>query len=80
MVSGRNGHYVLSKRIYRMMLHWLEKERLVCEMCGEEILPGCEIHRCGKVTVRPNQYAERQGNPLCRLYHDECWESLYFEC
>jgi len=72
-------YYVLTKGNYTKFLGWLERERLLCEKCGEEIHPGDEIHRCGKMYARENQWGEPQGNPRCRLYHSECFEELFFE-
>jgi hypothetical protein len=81
MVHGRTGDYVLSRRIHSKLLKWLGREQLICEVCGEEIRPGDHVHRCGKVSVWENQWAEeRSGNPFCRFYHSECFGGLYIEC
>lgn len=76
---GRSSDSVLSNRMYRKFLIWLERDILVCASCGEEIRPGDLIHRCGRVFVKHNPWGDRRPNKRCRLYHAECFQSLYIE-
>lgn len=76
---GRNSDSVLSTRMYRKFLMWLQREKLVCERCGVELHPGDLIHRCGSVFATNTQWGAREPNKSCRFYHEECFQSLYIE-
>lgn len=78
MGSRANVH--LKKGSLRRYLNWLGRERLVCECCGEELHPGDEIRRVGKVLWRKNPWdLQVLGNKNCRFYHRSCHNSLYLE-
>jgi hypothetical protein len=79
MGSARASDVILSMGNYRKFLNWLGRERLVCAVCGEELHPGDEIHRCGKLKVKYNQLGDEHGNKNCRFYHSGCFQGLYIE-
>lgn len=71
--------YVLTQGNYEKFRIWLERERLFCARCEREIFPGDEVHRCGKIYAKENQWGRPRGNKYCRLYHSECFEQLFFD-
>jgi hypothetical protein len=74
------GNVQLTEGSQRRYLNWLRREKLVCIGCGEELRPGDEIHRCGKLLRRENQFdVKLSGNKNCRFYHAECFEGLFLE-
>ena len=71
----------LAERDHKRYLKWLGRERLICEVCGEEILAGSMIHRAGELHIKENPWADEVvSNENCRLYHIECFEGLFLEC
>ena len=50
---------------------------IACARCGEELHPGDEIHRIGRVYSKNNQWRQICGNKNCRLYHEDCYTSMF---
>lgn len=72
---------LFSESGYKRVLNWLGKEKLICERCEREILPGDEYHRAGNLLIwDPVNRVERIGNPNCRFYHRSCFEEMLIEC
>ena len=66
----------LTRSSFSKYLNWLGVKALVCFRCGDDLLPGDYIHRCGHIRIK-NKFREVYVNPHCRFYHSRCFEGLF---